>query len=52
MAKIAILGTRESGKTVLMTVLAKRYQNRVGMNRSSRRWIHGRCPSLRRTGTA
>jgi len=30
MAKIAILGTRESGKTVLMTVLAKRYQNRVG----------------------
>ena len=30
MARIAILGTRESGKTVLMTVLAKRYQNRVG----------------------
>ena len=30
MAKIAIVGTRESGKTVLMTVLAKRYQNRNG----------------------
>lgn len=30
MARIAILGTRESGKTVLMTVLAKRYQSRVG----------------------
>ena len=30
MAKIAIVGTRESGKTVLMTVLAKRYQIRNG----------------------
>ena len=30
MAKIAIVGTRESGKTVLMTVLAKRYQTRNG----------------------
>ena len=30
MARIAIVGTRESGKTVLMTVLAKRYQNRNG----------------------
>jgi len=30
MANIAILGTRESGKTVLMTVLARRYRNRNG----------------------
>ena len=30
MARIAIVGTRQSGKTVLMTLLAKRYQNRNG----------------------